>query len=91
LAEAAVFLVTAAAFLGAGLAFLTVFTVFTVLTALVGLAVLTALAPFLALFFSDDTVFPAGTVFPEGTVLFLPDAAGVSDDFCVLGMVLGMV
>jgi len=48
---------------------------------LVGLAAWMALAPFLALFFSDDTVFP------DGTAPFRPDAAGVSDDFCVLGMV----
>jgi hypothetical protein len=84
LAEAAVFLVTAAGLFGAGLAFLTVLTV---CTALVGLVALTALAPFLALFFSDDTVLADDTVFRDDTAAFLPDAAGVSDDFCVLGMV----
>jgi hypothetical protein len=48
---------------------------------LVVLAALTAVAPFLVLFFSDNTALP------DGTVPFLADTAGVSDDFCVLGMV----
>jgi hypothetical protein len=73
LPEAAVFFTTAAAFFGAGLAFLTVLTAFVVLTALT--AVGPAVDPFLAVFF------------PDGTEAFLADAARVSDDFCVLGMV----
>jgi hypothetical protein len=64
-----------------GLAGLAAWTGLAALTALVVLAALTAVAPFLVLFFSDNTALP------DGTVPFLADTAGVSDDFCVLGMV----
>jgi len=68
------FLAAPLGFLTAGLAFFTVLAVVTVLTAGDGFLAVAVVV--------DEVLF-----FVDGTGLLLTDDAGVSDDFCVLGMV----